>query len=70
MTSDVEKETTSCYTYEVIMILQVVAKSQEEAEMRLDQSGGFISKREVSLKNSVELYSENVKIKTTGRKGY
>jgi hypothetical protein len=68
MTSDVEKETTSCFTYEVTMVVQVIAKYQEEADARLDQSGGFISKREVSLKNVVELYSEDIKPKT--KKGY
>jgi hypothetical protein len=70
MTSDIEKETTSCFTYEVTMVLQVIAKSQEEADARLDQNGGFISKRDVSLKNVVELYSEDVRTKTKSKKGY
>ena len=56
-----EKKTakeTSCYTYEVTMVIQVLASTKGEADEKLDREGGFISKRDVSFKNSVSLYSE------------
>ena len=57
---ETEKETkkiTSCYTYEVDMIIQILATTREEAYEKLDREGGFISKREVVLKDAVSLYS-------------
>jgi hypothetical protein len=59
MTENLEgqKESTSCFTYEVTMLVQVLAKSKEEADLRLDKEGGYVSKREVSFKDMVALYS-------------
>ena len=60
MTENLEdqKESTSCFTYEVTMLVQVLAKSKEEADLRLDKEGGYVSKREVSFKDMVSLYSD------------
>ena len=55
-----EKKTvreTACYTYEVTMIVQVIASSKGEADEKLDREGGYISNRDVSFRNSVDLYS-------------
>ena len=52
-----ENKTTGCYTYEVSMVVQVLAKSKEEADEKLDLEGGFISKRDVIFKDVVSLYS-------------
>jgi hypothetical protein len=70
MTSNEEKITTSCYTYEVTMLVQVLASSQEEADRRLDESGGYSSKRDVVLKKVVELHTETVKSENKKGKGY
>lgn len=54
-----EKPTTHAYTYQVSMVLQVLATSEEEARAKLDEKGGFISDREVTLLDSVALQSDN-----------
>lgn len=50
--------TTHAYTYQVNMVLQVLATSEEEARAKLDEKGGFISDREVKLIDSVALHSD------------
>jgi hypothetical protein len=52
---------TSCYTYEVTMLIQVLAPSKEIADAKLDQDGGYISKRDVEFKHSVLLYKDGIK---------
>jgi hypothetical protein len=70
MTLDIEKITTSCYTFEVTMIIQIVANSEEEATIRLNESGGYSSKRDVSLKKVIEIHSEDVETTSKKGKGY
>jgi hypothetical protein len=48
---------TTCYTYEVTMLIQILAKDEIEAKERLDREGGYISRRDVVLKHSTTLYS-------------
>ena len=57
MLSEEEKKTTSCFTYEVTMVVQVLSTSRESADKQLEENGGYVSKRTVSLKDVVELYS-------------
>jgi hypothetical protein len=45
---NVEKET-NCYTYRVDMVIQVIAENLPQANERLEQNGGYISSREVTL---------------------
>jgi hypothetical protein len=52
-----EHKPTSCFTYEVKMVIQILAKDKIEADVKLDAEGGFISKREVTFRDMVELYS-------------
>ena len=51
---------TSCYTYEVKMLIQILAPSKEIADAKLDQEGGYISKREVEFKHSVLLFKDGI----------
>ena len=51
---------TSCYTYEVTMLVQVIAPSKEIADAKLDQDGGYISKRNVDFKFSTLLYKDGI----------
>jgi hypothetical protein len=44
------------YTYEVSMVVSVFAENQEAARKTLDESGGFVSYRNVKLKDSVSIY--------------
>ena len=39
------------------MIIQVLAKDQETAKDKLDKDGGYVTKRDVELKDSISLYS-------------
>ena len=49
---------TSCYTYEVTMLIQVIAPTKEIADAKLDQDGGYISKRKVDFKFATLLHEE------------
>jgi hypothetical protein len=53
---------TSCYTYEVTMLIQVLAPTKEAADEKLDRDGGYISKRDVVLKNSTLLYKDGLEV--------
>ena len=53
-----QEEETSCYTYQVTMLIQVLAKDEITAREKLDRDGGYVTKREVELKDSIALYSE------------
>lgn len=50
---------TYCYTYEVTMVVQIIAPNKEIADARLDKDGGYVSKREVKVLDSVFLYKDN-----------
>ncbi len=54
---------TNCYTYEVIMVVQVLAEDKEKADAKLDKEGGYVSKRTVILRDEVPLYDGNSAIK-------
>ena len=51
-----QQETTSCFTYEVTMTVQVFAENLEEADRKIDAEGGHVSRREVVLKDTVKVY--------------
>ena len=53
-------EDTSCYTYEVTMIVQVIAPTRQIADEKLDRDGGYISKRDVVFKSSTLLYKDGL----------
>lgn len=47
----------SVFTYSVSMVVSVFAENEEAARQSLDESGGFVSHRNVELKDSVTIYS-------------
>ena len=49
---------TYAYTYEVTMVIQILAPTKEIADVKLDQDGGYISKRDVKFKYSTLLHGE------------
>jgi hypothetical protein len=51
------KEKTVCYTYKVEMIVQVLADSEEKAKAMLDDKGGYVTRRKVSIIDSVTLHN-------------
>jgi hypothetical protein len=61
MTENQEKDImdmseTYCYTYEVSLVVQIIAPNKEIADARLDKDGGYISKRDVKFLDSIFLY--------------
>ena len=55
--SDTEK--TSCYTYKVEMIIQILGSDQESARSQLDEKGGYVTSRKVTFLDSVPVYLGN-----------
>ena len=50
-------ENTTCYTYKVEMLIQVLAKDEPTALDQLEKSGGYVTNREVTLMDSVSLFN-------------
>ena len=48
---------TQCFTYKVTMFVQVLANDEISAKKQLEDQGGYLSKREVYLLDSVTLLS-------------
>lgn len=48
---------THVYTYEVCMLIQVIAEDEKKAKEQLDSQGGYVTSREVTLKDSVKLFN-------------
>jgi hypothetical protein len=48
----------NAYTYEVTMVIQILAPNREMADAKLNQDGGYISKRDVKFLKSVLLYKD------------
>lgn len=46
---------TKCYTYEVTMLVQVLADDETTASAQLDEKGGYVSDRKVKLVKTTEL---------------
>lgn len=55
MNSKVEE--TNCYSYHVDMIIQVLAEDEESARAQLDDKGGYVTSRKVTLVDSVPLFN-------------
>jgi hypothetical protein len=51
-------ENTSCFTYKVEMIIQILAADEITARGQLDEKGGIVTKRDVKLLNTAVLYGE------------
>lgn len=50
------KDSSSCFTYKVEMIVQVLAENETAAREFLDKTGGYVASRNVSLLDSVTVY--------------
>jgi hypothetical protein len=54
-----EKEkVTQLFSYEVTMLVHIVADNEETAKGQLDEKGGIVTKRDVKLLNTATLYGE------------
>ena len=50
-------EDTTCYTYKVEMIVQILAEDEPKAADQLEKQGGYITSRKVTLMDSVPLFN-------------
>ena len=53
-----ETKATQCFSYEVVMLVHIIADNEATAKTQLDEKGGIVTKREVKLVNSQTLYGE------------
>jgi hypothetical protein len=49
---------TQLFSYEVVMLVHIVADTEAEATTQLDEKGGIVTKRDVKLLNTAVLYGE------------
>lgn len=56
-----ETKPTQCFSYEVTMLVHIIADDEETAKSQLDEKGGIMTKRDVKLLNTVTLYGEEEK---------
>lgn len=54
-----ETKKTQCFSYEVVMLVHIIADDEATAKLQLDEKGGIVTKREVKLLNSATLYGED-----------
>jgi hypothetical protein len=50
---------TQCFSYEVNMLVHIIADDEATAKAQLDDKGGIMTKRDVKLVNTVTLYGED-----------
>jgi hypothetical protein len=53
-----ETKSTQCFSYEVNMLVHIIADDETTAKNQLDEKGGIVTKRDVKLVNSTTLYGE------------
>lgn len=54
-----EIKPTQCFSYEVTMLVHIIADDEATAKSQLDEKGGIVTKREVKLLNAATLYGED-----------
>ncbi len=52
-----EKDSTKCFSYEVTMIIQVLADNEQSAKEKLDKEGGYVTKRTTVLVDAISLFN-------------
>jgi hypothetical protein len=53
-----DTKSTQCFSYEVTMMVHIIADDEASAKSQLDEKGGIVTKRDVKLLNSAVLYGE------------
>jgi hypothetical protein len=53
-----EEKATQCFSFEVKMLVHIIADDEATAKTQLDDKGGIVTKREVELLNAITLYGE------------
>jgi len=53
-----KEKVTQLFSYEVVMLVHIIADDETTAKSQLDEKGGIVTKRDVKLLNAVTLYGE------------
>jgi hypothetical protein len=53
-----EEKATQCFSFEVKMLVHIIADDEATAKTQLDEKGGIVTKRKVELLNAITLYGE------------
>ena len=53
-----ETKPTQCFSFEVVMLVHIIADNETTAKAQLDEKGGIVTKRDVKLVNTATLYGE------------
>jgi hypothetical protein len=56
-----KEKVTQLFSYEVTMLVHIVADNETTAKEQLDEKGGIVTKRDVKLLNTATLYGEQEK---------
>lgn len=48
---------TKCYSFDVRMIIQILAEDEKTATEQLNKQGGYVTKRDVVLRDVVSLFN-------------
>ena len=54
-----EEKPTQCFSYEVVMLVHIIADNEVTAQAQLNEQGGIVTKRDVKLVNTTTLYGED-----------
>jgi hypothetical protein len=54
-----EEKPTQCFSYEVVMLVHIIADDEVTAQSQLNEKGGIVTKRDVKLVNTATLYGES-----------
>ena len=54
-----ETKKTQCFSFEVVMMVHIIADNETDAKSQLDEKGGIVTKRDVKLVNTQILYGED-----------
>ena len=54
-----ETKPTQCFSYQVNMLVHIIADDETTAKAQLDEKGGIVTKRDVKLVNTTTLYGED-----------
>lgn len=53
-----ETKPTQCFSFEVVMLVHIIADNETTAQAQLNEKGGIVTKRDVKLVNTATLYGE------------
>jgi hypothetical protein len=54
-----KEKSTQCFSYEVVMLVHIIADDEVTALTQLNEKGGIVTKRDVKLVNTTTLYGED-----------